>query len=246
MVRAHPASYGETFAPIYDAWYTAISDVDGTVAALGRLTGSGRVLELGIGTGRLAIPLVNAGIAVTGVDASNSMLRLCAAKQPGPGLSLVQADMAALPLQGHFDLIFVAFNTLFNLTTPGSQQACATDVARLLGQDGRFVIEAFVPSEEPTQRSYDESSRSDDAGGRVLTTSLRNPWDQTVSGVHIHHPKEGPVARFPWSIRYLHLPQIDALCAAAGLSLANRWSTWDRDPFQPESGRHISVYQSGG
>ncbi len=248
MALEDAAAYGETFAGIYDAWYSDITDVDATVHTLNELVLRGSIsLELGVGTGRLAIPIAKLGHSVVGVDASASMLARCAAKAPGPNLGLVQADMAALPFGGaRFGMAFVAFNTLFNLTCGQAQRRCLANVVAALAPGGRLVVEAFVPSPEPTQRFYDETARSDGHGGRVLTTSLRDPKTQVVSGVHIHQPAGGPVARYPWQIRYLHPGQLDQLCAANGLRLQDRWSTWDKQPFTTTSERHITVYQLVG
>jgi ubiquinone/menaquinone biosynthesis C-methylase UbiE len=248
MALEDAAAYGETFACIYDDWYSDITDVDATVRTLSELVRPESVsLELGVGTGRLAIPFAKLGHGVVGVDASASMLARCAAKDAGPELGLVQADMAALPFGGaRFEMAFVAFNTLFNLTTEQAQRRCVADVATALAPGGRFVVEAFVPSAEPTQRLYDETARSDGRGGRVLTTSLRDPQTQVVGGVHVHQPAGGPVARYPWQIRYLHPQQLDELCTANGLVLEERWNTWDRQPFTPDSERHITVYRLVG
>lgn len=244
MRSENPASYGDAFAPVYDQWYEGLTDADETVRALAAISAGHTVLELGVGTGRLAIPLCEAGVRVVGIDASAAMLQACRAKPGGHGPTLVRADMAALPLMGRFTTVFVAFNTLFNLATPGSQQACIEAVADVLAPGGSFVVEAFVPSEEPAHREYEETARDDGAGGRIVRTAVRDPHDQTVRGVHIHTDAAGKVRRLPWAIRYLHPAQLDRVCAAAGLILAERWSDWAGGAFdETSSERHISRYR---
>ncbi len=242
MGLSRASGYGDTFAHVYDRWYGDMTDVEATVAALAKVAGGHRVLELGVGTGRIAIPLAASGLQVVGLDASLAMLGRCRAKSGAVEPTLVCADMACLPLVGTFDLVFVNFNTFFNLATQSAQRSCVERVAGLIGESGSFVVEAFVPSPEPADLEYHETERGDGEGGRVLTVSTRCPLEQTVTGVHIHTPAQGPVDRLAWTIRYLHPPQLDELCADAGLALTERWSDWTRAPFGPGSERHISLY----
>jgi SAM-dependent methyltransferase len=151
-----PSTYGDRFADVYDDWYHDVSDVDATVervAALARPRG-GRVLELGAGSGRLAIPLAGAGLEVWAVDASDAMLERLRAKPGGEAVHVIVGDMAELaapelaagPDGGlGFSVVLCAFNTLFNLTDTASQARCLTRVAALLAPDGRLLVEAFVP-----------------------------------------------------------------------------------------------------
>lgn len=237
-----PAAYGDVFAPVYDDWYADVSDVEATVTAVQQWAGDGLVLELGVGTGRLALPLAGRGCRVVGVDASLAMLTRCAAKQADEPLILVCADMAAPPLVARFDVVFVAFNTFLNLDTASAQRRCLLAVAELLGRGGSFFVETFIPTVDPPEREHREESRSDGSGGRILTTAVRDPGQQTVVGVHIHSPAQGPVVRLPWSIRYLHLDQLDAMASDAGLVLADRWEAWTGAPFSEESPHHVSRY----
>ena len=228
---------------MYDDWYTDVSDIDATVTTVHRWAEGGLVLELGVGTGRLALPLAARGCRVVGLDASMAMLARCGAKRTTERLTLVCADMAALPLVARFDVVFVAFNTFFNLDTAQAQRRCLQRVVALLRPGGSCFVEAFVPTAEPPEREHREMSREDGAGGRVLTTAVRDPAAQTVVGVHIHSPAAGPVARLPWSIRYLHVDQLDELAHEAGLVLADRWAGWTGEPFSAEeSPHHVSRY----
>lgn len=244
MATPHPGAYGDTFAEVYDSWYGSISDAEATASLVAELAAGRRVFELGVGTGRLAIPMTRFGLDVVGIDASVTMLRRCATKRGGGAVTPVCADMAALPLRpAAFGLGVVGFNTFFNLITAQAQARCLRDAASALDAGGSFLLEAFVPGPDPIEPEYGESARSDDAGGRILTTSVRNPGDQTVRGVHIHTPATGPTKRLPWAIRYLHADQLDDLCLQAGLELVDRWRSWDREPFDSEADVHVSHYR---
>lgn len=243
MLDDDPAAYGDAFADVYDDWYSTISDVEATVQTVLDLAAGGPILELGVGTGRLGIPLAQRGAAVCGIDASTAMLDILAAKPGSAGVDTVQADMAALPLVGRFAVAFVAFNTFFNLLTELHQQRCAYEVARNLAPSGRFVVEAFVPSAEPAAISDGRTERFDGAGGLVLTTTRRDPASQTVRGIHTHTDASGNIRERPWAIRYLHPHQLDELCRNAGLELEHRWASFDRASFDADADRHVSIYR---
>ncbi|HWM20914.1 MAG TPA: class I SAM-dependent methyltransferase, partial [Ilumatobacteraceae bacterium] len=176
-----PSSYGDRFADAYDDWYRGLSDVDMAVSALLELAGNGPVLELGVGTGRLAIPLANAGvaraIAVSGIDASAAMLDVMRTK---PGAELVDVhvgDMVDAMPDGPFELIFVAYNTLFNLADADRQAGCFAAAADRLTPGGRFVVEAFVPDDPPRDGSA-VTVRSMTVDRVVLSVSVHHPTDQ--------------------------------------------------------------------
>ena len=136
-----PGTYGASFADVYDDWYGTISDVDATVAALSRLAGRGLVVELGVGTGRIALPLAADGATVIGIDASPDMLARLRAKPHADRVCVTVADMAELPLAaGRAGLVFAAFNTFFNLPDAAAQRRALTEVARVLAPGGRFVV----------------------------------------------------------------------------------------------------------
>ena len=243
MATDRPAAYGDTFAEVYDSWYGSISDAEATASLVAELAAGRRVVELGVGTGRLAMPMVRCGLEVVGVDASVSMLGRCRAKPGAAAVALVCADMAALPLRpAAFGLGVVGFNTFFNLITEEAQARCLRDAARAIETGGGLLVEAVVPGPDPIEPEYGESARSDGAGGRILTTSVRDPRDQTVRGVHVHTPARGPTKRLPWAIRYLHTDQLDDVCRRAGFELVDRWRSWDREPFDDDAAVHVSHY----
>lgn len=250
MEHYGPETYGENYADVYDDWYgeggqMAISQVgapdevaDGIVA----LADGGPVLELGVGTGRLALPLADRGLEVTGLDASPAMLERLRAKPGADRLTVVKGDMAdPLPetADGSFALVLVGFNTLFNLTTAGAQASCVAAVARLLRPGGRFVVEAFVPAPE----AHDGMSiRSIDVDRVLLDVATIDPDTQLITGQRIEISEAGN-RLFPYLLRYVTPEQLDALAAGAGLSLEHRWADWSGTPFDDEaSASHVSVW----
>lgn len=237
------ARYGRSFADVYDDWYRDVSDVDATVekvAALAARRGGGRVLELGVGTGRLALPLAARGLQVTGVDASAEMLDRLRTKDGAEQLTLVEADMAELPVDGPFAAAFVAFNTFFNLTTRDAQARCLQRVRDVLAPGGWFVLEAFVPHDDGDASGV--SARTVEVDRVVLTAARRDAAAQTISGQHIEITEQGVRLR-PWMVRYAAPAELDAMAAAAGLRLVERHADWRGTPFQDASDHHVSVYR---
>jgi SAM-dependent methyltransferase len=248
-----PARYGDAFADVYDDWYEGTFDTAVAVAVLEHLAGGAAVLELGVGTGRLALPLAERGLPVVGVDASTAMLERLAAKPGGDTVHAVLADMADLPdlpALAHprpttggrgFGLVFAAYNTFLNLDTEDAQRACLRRCAQLLADEGSLVIEAFVPVDgEVARTSLDVRSVTLDA---VVLTATEIDLDlQLVTGQHVEIGVDGVRLR-PWRVRYLRPAQLDALAASCGLALAERWGGWDRRPFDDDSDTHVSVYR---
>ncbi|MCE9622915.1 MAG: class I SAM-dependent methyltransferase [Actinomycetia bacterium] len=237
------ASYGEGFADVYDDWYAGITDTDATVATLSALANGGRVLELGVGTGRLAIPLASTGLDVYGVDSSTAMLRQLAAKPNSAAVHVSLADMAEELPAGPFSLIFVAYNTIFNLTTEQRQRSCFAQVAQRLSDGGTFVVEAFVPDPSLHDPPSQVAVRSMAVDRVVLSVTQARVDAQLAEGHFIEITEAGGVRLRPWSIRWVTLEQLDNMAAAAGLALAERWEAFDRSPFSATSTRHVSVYR---
>jgi SAM-dependent methyltransferase len=259
-----PARYGEAFADVYDDWYADAFDTDGAVATLTGLAGPGPVLELGVGTGRLALPLAGAGLTVVGLDASPAMFERLSAKPGAAGVHTVLADMAdvggaitaaagspelpespgeLIPIAG-YRLVFCAYNTFLNLDTEDAQRRCLAGCADLLAPDGAVVIEAYVPAPPDglPRTSLDVAKVTTDAV--VLTATEHDPLAQVVTGQHVEL-RDGTVRLRPWRVRYLTPEQLDALAADAGLVLAERWSDWRGTPFDDDSDTHVSVYRRG-
>ncbi len=243
-----PSTYGDRFAEVYDDWYADVTDVDACTARLAALVaegGGGPVLELGVGSGRLAVPLAQRGLEVHGIDASTAMTERLRAKPGGDRIRVTVGDMAELALADPppFALVFVAFNTFFNLASEAAQRQCLERVAALLHPAGAFVLEAFVPHDDigpgaeasvvPRHLSADEV---------VLTVSQVDHVAQTITGQHVHLRESGIRLR-PWHLRYATPAQLDALAADAGLELAERRADWSGEPFTEASGVHVSTYR---
>lgn len=240
----HDASYGDAFADVYDDWYANISDVDATVRTLVELADGGTVLELGVGTGRLAIPLAAAGIEVHGIDSSEAMLARMAAKPGGGAVHTHLGDMVHGLPDGSFHLAFVAYNTFFNLLTEADQRACFDAVAQRLTDGGSFVIEAFVP-----EAAHDPASavtvKSVTAARVVLSVSTSDPAAQRAEGQYVDITEAGGVRLRPWSIRWVTPAQLDEMAEAAGFHLQHRWEDFAKAEFDGESPRHVSVFCKG-
>jgi len=212
-----PASYGDCWAEVYDelhAWLEPTAAVE----FLARLTGSGRALELAIGTGRIALPLSERGIAVEGVDASQAMVDRLRAKPGGKAIPVTIGDMAQVPVIGPFRLVYLVFNSMFALLSQARQIRCFRNVARALEPGGMFVIECFVP---------DDSWSDPD---QHITTQIVT-LDE--SGMHLR----------PVTLRYAWPSELDLMATKAGLRLSERYADWTRRPFGPHSDGHVSVYQ---
>jgi SAM-dependent methyltransferase len=244
-----PSTYGDRFADVYDDWYGDVSDVDATVervAALAAAAGSGRVLELGGGSGRLAVPLAARGIATWTVDASHAMVRRLRERPGGELVHAVVADMAALPLapRAHFGVVLCAFNTLFNLTTIEAQRCCLADVAdRIAPEGGRLVVESFVasPHDEDEAAVGAVEPRHIGLDEVVLTVSRLDPATHTITGQHVQIT-EGGIRLRPWMLRYLSPDELDAVATEAGLQLVERHAGWRTEPFTSDSHIHVSTY----
>lgn len=235
-------SYGDGFADVYDDWYADITDVHATTAALAELAAGGPVLELGVGTGRLALPLAAAGVEVHGIDTSDAMLQRMRAKPDGHLVHASVADMVDGLPDGPFSLVFVAYNTLFSLLTEDRQRACFGAVASRLRPGGSFAVEAFVPEVEGGPTSS-VSVRSVTVDRVVLSVNTADAANQLASGQYVDITEAGGVRLRPWSIRWATPAQLDDMAAGAGLRLTDRWSGFDRTPFGPDSARHVSVYR---
>jgi len=244
------STYGDAMADVYDEWFGDDRRTDGTdatnaaVACLAALAEGGSVLELGVGTGRLALRLADVGLAVHGVDASQAMVERLRAKPGGDRVDVTIGDMAGLEPRGPFSLVFVALNTFFNLTTAQAQGRCLANVAGRLATGGRFVMEVFVPVEPVGAGSHVEV-RSLTSDRVVLSVTTSDPTAQTAMGQYIEMTNGGGVRLRPWKIRWATPQQLDDQARAVGLVLEHRWADWSRREFSNESTHHVSVYRLG-
>jgi len=235
-----PGLFGRQWAASYDR--PGNPDPGPAVDFLAGLSGTGPALELAIGSGRVALPLAGRGVRVEGIEASPEMVELLRAKPGGESIPVVVGDMADVAVPGPYALVFLVFNTLFNLTGEGRQEDCFGNVARVLAPGGAFVIEAFVP--DPADFDRDEQVQVTGVTPEAVTLRLHQ-YDraaQTFVRQTVTLTDQGVRLR-PFGMHYRWPEQIDELAAAAGLSLEVRYATWQRDPFGPDSRSHISVYR---
>jgi SAM-dependent methyltransferase len=217
-------------------------DEAATVTFLEALAGGGPVLELAIGAGRIALPLAARGIRVDGIDFSPAMVARLRAKPGGDQLSVTIGDFKDVPVAGEYPLIYVVFNTLFNLLTQDDQVRCFESVAAHLTEDGSFVVEAFVPSflYRLREGQYVEAEGIDLDAVR-LDVGRHDPVTQRLDESHVVLSPEG-VRLFPVVSRYAWPNELDLMARIAGLRLKERWAGWSREPFTSTSGSHVSVY----
>lgn len=239
-------SYGAGFAEVYDRWYQDMGDLDGCVAGLARLAAAvdGPVLELGVGTGRVALPLSERVSHLTGVDASPEMLAHLRSKPGADRLTVIEGDMADVPVPtgSRYGLVYFTFNTFFTLMTVDDQARCLRGVAEVLVDGGHVVVEGFVPDDDPPDVEGVIVPVRMTTDTVVLTATLRDPFDQTIAGQHIELDADGPHLH-PWFIRYTRPDELDRMAAAAGLELVERSAGWLGEPFDDTSSQHVSVYR---
>ena len=192
------------------------------------------MLELGIGTGRLAIPMADAGLTVAGIDASAAMVAKLREKA-GDRIPVTIADFTEVPTEGRFDVVLLAFNALLNLTTEEAQVRCL----RRAGEVGRHVVvETFVPGDAAPQNAVEVKH----AGADEVRLSAYRIDDGVVSGSIVSITESGIRLR-PWTVRLSTPDELDARAAAAGLVLAERWSGWRAEPFGALSNHCVTVYR---
>ena len=240
-----PESYGEGIADVYDEWFGDVGDVAATVAFLDSLAAErpGRFLELAAGTGRLAIPLAEVGHDVTAVDISAAMLDRLRAADPAGRVKAIRGDMVDDLPDGHFDVVFVAFNSLFMLADPGRQAACFAAVARRLAPGGAFVVDAFVPWDPPRGGPHFDV-RTLAADRVVLDFTVTDADAQTVAGHYVELVDGQPVRLRPHELRWSRPAELDEWATAAGLVLAERLADVHRTEFTDDSPFHVSVYRA--
>jgi SAM-dependent methyltransferase len=204
------------------------------------LAGDGRALELGIGTGRIALPLARRGVPVHGIDMSKAMVARLRAKPGGEDVGVTIGDFASTTVEGTFSVAYVVFNTIENLTTQAAQVACFRNVAAHLEPGGCFVIEVGVPQ---LQRLPPGET------ARVFHISETrwgiDEFDVAEQGLTSHHFEvvEGRLERTSIPFRYVWPAELDLMAQLAGMSLRERWSDWNRDAFTSESRKHVSVWE---
>ena len=233
-------SFGADTAATYDD--DPRGDEGETVAFLEQLAGGGPVLELAIGTGRIAIPLAARGLAVDGIDFSPEMVARLRAKPGGATIPITMGDFAEVGVPGSYPLIYLVYNTLFNLLTQDDQVRCFENVAAHLTDDGSFVVEAFVPSFLYRLRDDQYVDAEAIKMSEVwLDVGRHDAATQRLEETHVVLSSTG-VRLYPIVSRYSWPSELDLMARVAGLRLRNRWGGWNQEPFDTNSSWHVSVY----
>lgn len=237
-------NYGEIYAPIYEE-YTAlqgkVAEVDETVAFLERYCSGGSALELGIGDGRVAVPLSERGVKVEGIDNSCSMLKLLAKRTDV--IKAWRGDIADFRSEQRYRMVYCVYSTFTLLFTREAQIACLRSVVDALDDEGVLVIELGVPGCYPL------------VGGQKTTTARLVDYENTILNVAVHDPLNQnlvstllwfsgtSVRRLPQRVRYVYHQELDTMAECVGLELAERWGDWAKSAFTERSESHVSVYR---
>ncbi|MFF7974923.1 methyltransferase domain-containing protein [Streptomyces sp. NPDC007905] len=235
-----PALFGEVWADDYDE-QTSL-DPTPAVDFLAGLASGGRVLELAVGTGRVALPLAARGVRVEGVEGSPRMAARLRGKPGGDGVPVTVGDMADVPVEGPFTLVYLVYNTLFNLLEAERQQDCFRNVARVLGEDGAFVIEAYVPDPSFFDRGQCVRALSVTEDSATIEVYRFDLAAQRFRSQKITFDADGVHLR-PHAERYCWPAELDVMAARAGLRLDRRLADWSGRPFGSDSTGHVSVYR---
>lgn len=212
-----------------------------TVDFLAGLAGNGAALELGIGTGRVAVPLQQRGVAVHGIELSEAMVARLRAKPDAAGIDVTVDDFATARAPGRYRLAYLVFNTIMNLTTQDEQVACFVNAADHLEPAGFFVVEVSVPQLRmlpPGQTIHPFAVEGDYVGF--------DEYDVVAQGLISHHYRFGRDRQVSVPFRYVWPAELDLMARIAGMTLCERWADWDRAPFTADSTKHVSVWQKSG
>ena len=242
-MHADDGYFDERVAARYDESAVEMFDpavVDPVVELLVELAGSGRALELGIGTGRIALPLAQRGVPVHGIELSKAMVAKLRAKPGGEDIGVTIGDFATTTVDGTFSVAYLVFNTIMNLTTQTAQVACFRNVAAHLEPGGCFVIEVGVPELQrlppgETIRAFHVSE----------TRWGLDEYDVATQGLTSHHFEivDERLERLSIPFRYAWPSELDLMAELAGMRLRERWSGWKREPFTSDSDKHVSIWE---
>lgn len=255
------ATYGRSFADVYDEWYSDDAATEACVARLAELAGpGGSVLELGVGTGRLALPLAAADLSVTGMDSAPEMLEVLASKLGDAASGVAEAGRAATGGPGsrirsllgdaadpgvwpdeRFDVVVAATDLLLNLVEPGSQRRCVEIATDHLRPGGHLVVEGVLA--EAAEDAERRMEVREVTAERVVLIVTEGRDDGVVVGSHVELRDGEPVRLRPWAVRPLALSLLDSWASAAGLELVSRDADWSDGPFDPDGRSHVSTYR---
>ncbi len=232
--------YATEFADDYDRWFAKPGVTGATVEALAALAGPGPVLELGIGTGRVALPLRELGIEVHGVDGSEAMLRRLHAKPGGTAIPVTIGDFADVPVGGSFSLVYLVGGTFAELPDQADQVRCFANAAARLMPGGLLVLDAHLP--EALAAATGPEIVAEGRDHLVLCYRRLDPSAQRYRSHYVIH-EDGRTRHLRFEFRYASHGELDLMAGQAGLRLKERWGSWTGAPFTRDSSYHVSVYE---
>ena len=206
--------------------------------------GAGRVLELGIGGGRVALPLTRHGITVEGIEASQAVLDRLRATPGAESIPVTLGDLADVPVDGAFGLVYLVWSGLFHLPSQARQVDCFRNAARVLAPGGAFVIECFVPGPAQFDRGVEVNTVTEESASMTLTR--HDPVAQRIFTQRVRFGDGRKVRMFPVAMRYCWPSELDLMAELAGLRLRERYADWSRAAFGADSRSHVSVYERPG
>ncbi|GAA3744210.1 SAM-dependent methyltransferase [Spinactinospora alkalitolerans] len=236
-----PSAYGSRIADVYDATVRDLPTA-AAVQRLAELAGDGPVLEFGIGTGRLALPLLQRGLRVAGIEGSPDMVAQLRAKPGGEGVPVTVGDFARTRVEGRFTLVVLALNTVFALPSQEAQVRCFANAAAHLRDGGRFAVEAWTPDPGAFRdgRSVRLLSVAEDEV--VLEAAELFPGEQLMRTTKVRMTPRG-TRLLPANHRYAWPAELDLMARLAGMELEHRWADWSGAPFTDASRDHVTVYR---
>jgi len=247
MVSVAKVRFDEKIAERYDDDSVSMyrpEVLEPAVDFLEELAGDGGALELGVGTGRLALPLCARGVPVHGIDISEPMLEQLRRKPGSERIGLTAGDFATTRVEGSFRLAYLVFNTITNLTTQDEQVECFRNAAAHLEPGGCFVIEVFVPALRRVPPG--ERVRAFDVGRTRLGFDEYTDFAGQILYSHHYWVEDGELRTFSAPYRYGWPAELDLMARLAGMTLRERWAGWNREPFTDESPSHVSVWEKTG
>ena len=236
-----PADYGGHFASVYDELYAELSP-DDAVRSLADLAGGGDVLELGIGTGRIALPLAATGLLVEGIDGSPDMVAQLRRKPGGERLRVEVGDFATTAMRRCYDLVVLAFNTINALPSQEAQVQTFRNAAAHLEPGGAFVVENWVPDLAAFRRGRSVAAHEVGESRVTIDVAELHPAEQRMTTTRLAFSGEG-VRLLPVNHRYVWPAELDLMARLAGMHLETRWEDWQRKPFTDDSATYVAVYR---
>lgn len=233
-------SFGHEVSKRYDA--QPRGDEEETVAFLAKIAADGGALELAVGTGRIVLPLSQAGMRVDGIEQSQAMVDRMREKPGGNAIEVIIGDMSRACTGRRYRLVYLVYNTIGNLLTQDDQVACFQNAARHLEPGGVFVLECRIPTAPAQPRHQFVDAEEISADNVVLGVCHYDPVTQILDNNHVRIDADGIVLS-PISLRLAYPPEFDLMARIAGLRLRERWGGWNSEPFTAASWRHVSVYE---